>query len=156
MKFACDIMLGALAKWLRVSGHDVFYSSSIDRSGLFRVAREEGRIVLTRARTFYELKEIPPYKIIDSEHVEEQIWQVYEIFPELDPWKEMFSRCVECNELLKEVDKAAIENRLPPMVKERVEEFHICPSCNRIYWSGTHVTRMKAFLEDVLSRKPKP
>lgn len=154
MKFACDIMLGALAKWLRVSGHDVFYSSSIDRSGLFRVAREEGRVILTRAGTFHELKEIPPYRVIDSEFVEEQLRQVYEIFPELDPWRDMFSRCVECNAILEAVEKSSIEESLPPLVKEHMKEFHRCPSCGRLYWPGTHVDRMKTFLKDTLTKKP--
>jgi uncharacterized protein with PIN domain len=150
MKFACDVMLGALAKWLRVSGHDVFYSASIDRSGLFRVAREEGRVILTRAGTFHELKEIPEYRIIQSEHVEEQIKQVYELFPQLDPWKAIFSRCVDCNALLEGVEKAEVEDKLPPLVKERMKEFRRCPSCKKVYWPGTHVDRMKKFLNKSL------
>jgi uncharacterized protein with PIN domain len=150
MKFACDVMLGALAKWLRVSGHDVFYSASIDRSGLFRVAREEGRTILTRAGTYHELKEIPEYKIIESEHVEEQVKQVYELFPQLDAWKAIFSRCVDCNAKLEGVEKAEVEDRLPPLVKERMKEFRHCPSCKKVYWPGTHVDRMKKFLKKAL------
>jgi len=150
MKFACDVMLGALAKWLRVSGHDVFYSASIDRSGLFRVAREDGRVILTRAGTFHELKEIPEYKVIHSEHVEDQIRQVYELFPQLDPWKDIFSRCVECNAILEAVEKAEVEDELPPLVKERMNEFRRCPSCKRIYWPGTHVDRMKKFISKAI------
>lgn len=151
MKFACDVMLGALAKWLRVSGQDVFYSASIDRSGLFRVAKEEDRMILTRARNFHELKEIPEYKIIDSEHVEEQLKQVYELFPQLDPWKAVFSRCVECNVVLEEVDKSEVEEGLPPLVKERMSEFRRCRSCKKVYWPGTHIERMKKFLEKALT-----
>ncbi len=150
MKFACDVMLGALAKWLRVSGHDVFYSASIDRSGLFRVACDEGRTILTRTKAFHELKEIPPYLIIESEEVADQLRQVYKEYPKLDPWKGLFCRCVECNELLQKVEKADVEAKLPPLVREQISSFHQCPSCQRIYWAGTHVQRMKSFLENAL------
>jgi uncharacterized protein with PIN domain len=150
MIFACDVMLGALAKWLRVSGHDVFYSSSIDRSGLFRAAREEGRVILTRTRSFDELTEIPSYRIIVSEDVGEQLKEVYELFPELDPWKGIFSRCVVCNSLLEDVPKSVVEGRLPALVRERMTTFKRCPDCGRLYWQGTHVDRMKSFIEKAL------
>lgn len=151
MKFACDVMLGGLAKWLRASGFDVFYDAHIDRSRLFRVAREEGRVILTRTHSYDELKDIPAYQVIESENVAEQVRQFYGNHPELDPWKDFLSRCVECNAILETVEKAEVEEQLPPKVKEGMHEFRRCPNCKRVYWPGTHVSRMKSFLKQAVS-----
>ena len=41
MKFAADCMLGTLAKWLIILGHDVFYDSRIEDRRLVEIARRE-------------------------------------------------------------------------------------------------------------------
>jgi len=160
MKFACDVMLGALARWLRVCGVDVYYNADIDRSSLFRRAREEGRAILTRTHAYDELKEIPPVEILDSELVEEQLPQFFRNHQEIDPWSIFLTRCLRCNELLDVVPQEEIYDRLPPLVKEkarstgddRITTFKRCSQCDRLYWPGTHVDHMKAFLVKTLNR----
>lgn len=159
MKFACDVMLGALARWLRVCGIDAYYDAHIDRSGLFRMSREEGRTILTRTHAYDELSEIPPFEIIESELIEEQVPQFFRDHPEIDPWSNMFTRCLRCNDPLNNVPLDEIVDRLPPLVKERalsqgqdrITQFKRCPTCDRIYWPGTHVDRMRVFLESALN-----
>jgi hypothetical protein len=149
MKFACDIMLGSLARWLRVCGIDVFYDASVDRSRLFRVAREEGRTILTRAGNYKELSEIPPYLIIEGENLEEQLRQVKKAFPSLDPFKNLLTRCLECNAVLAQIDKECVKDEVPPKAYELSGEFYRCPSCKKLFWPGTHVRRMKSRLEEI-------
>ena len=48
MKFICDIMLGKLAKYLRIVGMDTSYSSSLSLSQIIAAAAAEQRTVLTR------------------------------------------------------------------------------------------------------------
>ena len=55
MKFLVDSMLGRLAKWLRILGYDTLYFSSLDDNDLVRIARAEGRMVLTRDRMMLDL-----------------------------------------------------------------------------------------------------
>lgn len=158
MKFACDVMLGALARWLRVCGVDVYYNADIDRSSLFRVAREQGRTILTRTHAYDELSEIPPFEIIESELIEEQVPQFFTEHPEIDPWSNLLTRCIRCNVLLDTVPLEEIFDRLPPLVqeraqshgKDRITQFKRCPECDRLYWPGTHVDRMKTFLKSAL------
>src|SRR5689334_24447053 len=48
VRFAVDRMLGRLARWLRVLGHDVAYGSHLGGRTLLDCARREGRLLLTR------------------------------------------------------------------------------------------------------------
>lgn len=149
MKFACDVMLGSLARWLRVCGFDVFYDAGIDRSGLFRIAREDGRMILTRAGNFGELKEIPPYIMIENEDLEDQLKQVKTLVSSADFLKNSFTRCLECNELLIKIDKDSFKDQIPPKAYEIKGNFYQCPRCKRLYWPGTHVRRMRERLSRI-------
>src|SRR4051812_30015033 len=46
-RFACDAMLGGLARWLRAAGYDASWHDGIADSDLVRLAREEGKIALS-------------------------------------------------------------------------------------------------------------
>jgi uncharacterized protein with PIN domain len=46
-RFACDAMLGGLARWLRAAGYDASWHDGIDDGELIRLARREGRTVLS-------------------------------------------------------------------------------------------------------------
>jgi uncharacterized protein with PIN domain len=48
VKFAADWMLGTLATWLILLGHDVAHFPRIEDGALMRIARREGRTILTR------------------------------------------------------------------------------------------------------------
>jgi len=152
MKFACDVMLGRLARWLRISGLDVFYDNRIDRSSLFRVAREQGRIIITRAGTLRELKDIPPYLIITGDDLDDQLAQVYGNFPDLDPFADFLSRCVECNVPLEEIEKQGHSQKIPPKAMLTQGPFSRCPSCGKILWQGAHVGRMTERLKGLAGR----
>ena len=41
-----------------------------------------------------------------------------------------------------EVSKAAVKPMLLPRTLERYEHFQNCRSCGRIYWHGSHWTRL--------------
>ena len=47
-RFLVDSMLGTLAKWLRILGYDTEYDACLNDNKLVRLARGEGRILLTR------------------------------------------------------------------------------------------------------------
>src|SRR5262245_53836528 len=47
LRFACDAMLGGLARWLRAAGYEATWRVDIDDGDLICEAREEGRVLLT-------------------------------------------------------------------------------------------------------------
>jgi uncharacterized protein with PIN domain len=147
MQFVADKMLGRLARWLRIIGQDVAYGPELSGAGLLRAARQEGRTILTRDRAVAK-RNPPPYIMLHSDHFREQLKQVIEAC-KLDPLKDAFSRCAECNTVLESLPKNAAGGKVPPYVYETQEKFSCCPKCRRLYWPATHQERMLAELQSL-------
>ena len=144
MRFLVDSMLGRLAKWLRILGYDTLYFSSLDDNDLVRIARAEGRMVLTRDRLMVRRRGIDSL-FIESDDFMEQIRQLFhDLNLKLD---RSFSRCPVCNSPLQGVAKEAVRERVPPYVFRTQERFSLCPQCGKIYWRGTHWQRMRERLK---------
>ncbi len=155
-RFIADVMLGSLARWLRVLGFDTLYDNRIDDEELIRLALRDGRIALTRDRRLTERRAISNQAIlIESDALGKQLRQVLErigfrlenLAPAGAP---LFSRCIECNSLLAPIERASVEGQVPPYVLSTQVEFKKCGSCGRIYWGGTHRDRMLEKLSHLL------
>jgi len=146
MKFLVDFMLGRLCKWLRLLGYDSSYFVSDKKSDLIYQSLKEGRIILTRDHRLSKKKAIKLI-IINSDLLEEQLKQVFsELNIEVEPG-DIFTRCTVCNEVLLEIDKEKVKDRIPSYVFQTKEEFSYCPLCQRIYWKGTHWNLANQVLE---------
>jgi len=137
--FIADVMVGKLARWLRVLGFDVLYSNTYGDDQIIRISHTEGRLILTRD---VQLARRAPNQslLIESGHYKEQVEQVV-CSLSLKEFK-AFSRCLECNARLEQLDKEAAFEKVPPFVYLTQERFARCPSCDRIYWHGTHTQEM--------------
>ncbi|MBU0495912.1 MAG: Mut7-C RNAse domain-containing protein [Chloroflexi bacterium] len=140
-RFLADVMLGRLARWLRILGYDTaFESPASDDHELVRQARAEGRILLTRDRELSRRRGVDCL-FIDDEDVEAQLAQVVrELGLSTD---RAFTRCVICNGSLDPVDKAAVRDEIPPYVYDSQERFARCAGCGRVYWPATHWQDMR-------------
>ena len=138
-------MLGRLARWLRILGYDVEYSSGED-DDLLPQARREGRILLTRDTRLLRRLQLPPYLFIQSDHVMEQLRQVVGTL-HLDPAAPPSRRCIRCNAILESRSKAEVLGLVPEFVWSHHEAFWGCPRCRRIYWAGTHRQRMEEAIQ---------
>jgi uncharacterized protein with PIN domain len=138
--FIADVMVGKLARWLRVLGIDVVYSNTLTDDEILRIATSEHRIILTRDVAFAARLSPGQFLFIESDHYRDQVRQVLRAF-DIKDFK-VFSRCLECNAGLESVDKQTIADRVPPYVYQTQERFAICPSCKRVYWRGTHADQM--------------
>lgn len=141
VRFAVDTMLGRLARWLRVLGHDVAYGPDLHGAGLVACARREGRTILTRDTRLVRARNLPPYVFVTSDHFREQLRQVAAAVP-LER-AGAFSRCLDCNRPLVRLDREAARTRVPPYVFETQPQFWTCPGCRRPYWPATHHARMR-------------
>ena len=140
IKFVADVMVGKLARWLRVLGFDVAYSNVLDDDQVIHLAKSENRIILTRDTGLAARCRDLQYLLIDSTQYKEQIQQVLRAYS-LKEFN-VFSRCLECNTPLLEVDKETVFERIPPFIYLTQERFATCPTCGRVYWHGTHADEM--------------
>jgi len=143
-RFVVDCMLGTLAKWLRIVGYDTLYRPYAADHELVRLARAEGRILLTRDRGIMHRRGVRAL-FIEDETVSAQLAQVTALFSL--PEGERFSRCPVCNTVLEAVPRHAAWGQVPPFVFCSHEEFKLCPDCGRFYWRGTHWQDMTRKLE---------
>jgi uncharacterized protein with PIN domain len=60
-----------------------------------------------------------------------------------------FTLCIEDNHPLQEINREAVNDKLPPYVFKTQKEFMECPHCGRIYWRGTHWQAMTARLQQL-------
>jgi len=140
MKFIADVMLGKLAKWLRIMGIDVIYNPTMSDQKLISLALKEKRIILTRDAKLLEVlknKSFENYLFISSNYLWEQLAQVIDHY-HIDPLERAFTRCILCNQRLVKKKKEEIEDLVAPYVYSTQKEFSQCPQCYRVYWPGTH------------------
>jgi uncharacterized protein with PIN domain len=136
--FIADVMVGKLARWLRVLGCDVVYSNRLEDDEIMRIAAAENRIILTRDVAFSaRCREAYKLVFIEANDWRSQLRQVIGAC-DLKDFR-VLSRCIECNSLLQDIEKERIVEKVPTYVYQTQEKFSLCTSCDRVYWRGTHV-----------------
>ena len=142
MKFIADVMLGRLAKRLRLLGFDVLFDRAFIDNEIIRLSLEQHRIILTRDTGLAERPLAANHLFIQSDHVKDQLKQVFAAF-QITEEPAPLTRCSLCNEPLIPLDKQEARDLVPQYVYERNDSFLRCGKCGRVYWKGTHVRRMK-------------
>ncbi len=137
--FAVDKMLGRLARWLRILGHDVAYGPHLSGRTLVDRARRERRLLLTRDTRLLRDRHLPPHLFVTSDHFREQLRQVAAAAP---LGAGFLRRCLDCNRPLAAVARDAVAGAVPPYVLATQEHFQRCPRCGRISWPATHRAHM--------------
>lgn len=147
MKFAADCMLGTLAKWLIILGHDVFYASRIEDRRLVDLARREGRTILTRDRRLVLRRDARDHILIESQDLRAQIRQVLAERGLRIRKDRLFRRCIKCNRATRLVSRPSVRLEVPSYVYRTRRRFTRCPACRQVFWRATHVRRMLLDLE---------
>jgi uncharacterized protein len=141
MKFIADVMLGRLAKRMRLLGINVLYDRTLDDNEIIRLSLEQDRVILTRDKALSDRPVAANHLFIKSDLVQQQVEQVLSAFP-LESLLYPLSRCSGCNELLERITREEARDLVPQYVYEHKDLFLRCPRCRRTYWHGTHVRRM--------------
>jgi uncharacterized protein with PIN domain len=147
-RFVADAHLGGLARLLRMAGYDTLYDNGYHDDEIERIAREEGRVLLTRDRELLKRRTVELGCYL---HALDPPGQLRELFARLRLGPDMrpFSLCLHCNLPLRPVAREQVLDRLPPRVAESHQEFTSCDGCRRVYWKGSHHARMLGLLEGV-------
>lgn len=143
--FLVDITVGRLARYLRSAGFDTLYEPSWKDRDMLRTLALEPRLLLSRNRDLLKRKQVVFGRLIRAGKPPEQLREVLDLLGITSPARP-FSRCLECNALLQPVAKADILHRLEPLTIRYFDIFQICRVCDKIYWPGSHVDRMRQTL----------
>lgn len=143
-KFIVTDELGRLSTWLRILGFDT--SLEKNKRDLVIKSLREDRVILTRDSKMSRFTGIRMIKI-ESDFVEEQVAQIIkELNLKIDK-NALFTRCVLCNEILEKAEKESVEKEVPLYVFQTQKLFMRCPKCKKVYWQGTHWTKVGEFFD---------
>jgi len=147
--FIVDVNVGKLALLLRMLGFDTMYGNEMRDSRLAEIASSENRILLSRDRSLLKRKIVMHGYLLREQSPRKQLIEVmrlYDLSSKLNP----LSRCIPCNGLLVPANKESIMAQLEPLTRKYYHNFHICESCGKIYWPGSHQEKINDFINEIL------
>jgi uncharacterized protein with PIN domain len=142
MKFIADVMLGKLAKRMRLLGFDVLYDRALDDNEIIQLSLEHNRVILTRDKELAGRPLAANHVFIRHDAVEDQVRQVINAFM-IQSVPGPLTRCSVCNDTLLPVTKEDLKDIVPEYVYVNYSVFLRCVSCGRVYWEGSHVRNMR-------------
>jgi uncharacterized protein with PIN domain len=154
MRFLCDAMLGALARWLRAAGYDTLLAEggSPDCELVDLCARSD-RILLTKDRQLgLVARERVSVRLLAGRSVDANASELKEVLG-VDWQRAPFTRCLVDNTLLGTAEPHHAE-QVPPTSRSFANPLRLCPTCGRLYWPGGHVRRMQSRLALWQSGRP--
>ncbi|HET6266800.1 MAG TPA: Mut7-C RNAse domain-containing protein [Acidobacteriota bacterium] len=140
MKFVADVMLGKLARLMRLAGYDVEYDSGAEDAALQK--RSSRRVLLTKDRQLAQ--SATRVHFVRSTGAENQFAEIRRLFTLPRTAK---ARCSVCNLKIRRISKEKIRHLVPPYVFQTSRQFYLCLRCKRVYWSGTHLDRILAMIK---------
>ena len=143
-------MVGKLARGLRMLGYDVLYIPDISDTELMRFAVAEERILLTKdTKLKKKLKKIHHF-LIYGDDWEDQLSQVVRQY-KLNT-RELFGRCLICGKEVVEVPRESVIGKVPAYTYKTHKRFRRCLGCEKIYWHGSHLRRMRTQIKKIMEK----
>ena len=148
-RFITDSSLDFLARRLRFLGYDVVTLEGARLEEVLAAARRQGRTVLTlSARRPRRWADVPAIALRRGDEAA----AVRMLATAYEPAGPPFSRCGECNTALERRHSIEAQGEVPGRVLRGSPVLHYCPGCGKWYWEGTHVQRLREWLEQALGR----
>ena len=146
MKFIADGMLGKLARWLRLAGHDVIYIKELgvgierEDAALVEKAKLEGRILLTSDVELNRRAKRAGVKsfLVSGNDVVSQLAEISKLGGQKVEIDLENSRCPVCNGPLRTAEPREVEGSVPAAVAKYHNQFWVCTVCAKAYWRGGH------------------
>ncbi|HYM79841.1 MAG TPA: Mut7-C RNAse domain-containing protein [Candidatus Limnocylindria bacterium] len=148
-RLVTDASLDYVARRLRCLGFDVATIRGARLEELFEAGRREGRTVLTlSARHPRRFADVPAMVVArgDAAAAVRAVDRAHE------PAGEPFSRCPACNTALQRRHPLEARGEVPGNVVRRSQSLTYCGTCGKWYWEGSHVDRVREWLERTLGR----
>lgn len=148
-RFVTDSSLDFIARRLRFLGYDVATLAGARLEELFERASADRATVLSRSPRHPRRWGAVPLVVIDGG---DPAAVVRAIASRYAPAGAPFSRCPVCNVALRTRHPLEARGEIPGRVLRSIRTVSACPMCGKWYWEGTHVARIRAWLEGALGR----
>lgn len=147
--FYLEASLAGLAKWLRFMGlKAVLAPKKITPEEILK--NQDKYFLITSPETAKYLEKMNlDFLMLPRDSLKNQILVVINRL-NLTP-KLSLDLCTLCGKKLIPVKKEDFKERIPPKVWERYEEFNYCPNCDKLYWEGDHIKRIKKRFKSLIA-----
>ncbi|MDC8437993.1 MAG: Mut7-C RNAse domain-containing protein [Candidatus Nitrosotenuis sp.] len=152
-RFVADSMLGTLSKKLRILGFDCKYFSAIGDDDIALLAKDEGRILVTRDRQLAlrcQKQNINTICLVGESVSDHLVHIAREAGIAQYQISTPGARCTICNGMLNKMDH--VPDEVPPWIKQNVKQFWSCADCGHIYWQGTHIRNLERLIGEINAR----
>ncbi len=150
IRFLTDAHLGALSKRLRLLGFDTRHAGALGDAEIASISADERRVLLTRDRELLKRRQITHGCYVRQSDPGLQLDYVIHRL-DLRRAARPFTRCIECNGILKEATPAAVVDQVPGDVAKRFDRFWSCGDCERVYWRGSHFESLSERVAEALA-----
>lgn len=150
IRFILDVHLGKLARYLRLCGFDTLYDNAYEDHEIVSVSASENRIILTRDIGILKYSNVQHGYWLRSDQPGQQFSEVIRRF-DLKEQIDLFTRCMECNGIIQQVEKGKVADKLPEGTRRHYHQFYQCRQCGKIYWKGSHYYSMIKRIERLLA-----
>ena len=139
-------MLGRLSRWLRILGFDTDYKLNEKDDTLINLAKEEGRILITKDLELYRrtIKSDVKALLLDSENCTNNLAIIARRYGLELKFKPEISRCSKCNAKLEKKQAEDVREQISPLILRNQNQFWQCINfqCKKIYWQGSHCKKI--------------
>ncbi|MFQ5939348.1 MAG: Mut7-C RNAse domain-containing protein [Alphaproteobacteria bacterium] len=141
--FFCDHMLIRLGRWLRAAGHDTAIAEAgVSDRQLIARAVGEGRLLVSRDRRLLEFRQARATVIVLRANSMAACAEELTTRLGIDWLHRPFTRCLVCNMPLVEAS-LELAAQVPESSRASLETVFQCVPCDKLYWEGGHVQRMR-------------
>ena len=144
-RFVLDAHLGKLARHLRLAGFDSLWRNDYGDEEIVALSMAQRRVILSRDKGLLKRRAVERGHFIRETDSERQLAEVVRAF-QLEGSVRPFTRCRECNALLRAVPRESVAARVPERIRAAFDRFSECPECGRIFWEGSHYERLRRML----------
>lgn len=145
-----------MARKMRALGFDTLYYSRGDDDGIMRVARSEGRVVLTADRSLAERTRTGRTSVLlisgksDSRRLASLLVAAKSSHVSLVRGVPL---CSLCGRDLQRMKRADVAGHVPLSVERHHRLFFRCVECGQYYWKGSHWKKLR-WLDRILTEVP--
>ena len=150
--FLADAMLGSLARKLRIFGFDTLYIAHVHDDQILKLGIEQSRIILTADRELFKriVKAKAKGVLVSSADDLEDLAHILAKngITSVDVHN-IGSRCSMCNGILACKRSEQVKDSVPDKVAKCHSKFYQCMECDKVYWEGGHLQRIKALAKSL-------